>query len=406
MNDTLPSSPIVEPGWDTLWLRARDFAAHAIIMSLADRASITPLRLRGKVNPYANNAPLYAITVPRDFDDYQWGGVNRGDFMADYWEETVFGLSEGNTAIRDFFPFLNLGTDGMFHTDSIADRDSSAVGRGIRGDGLTNWEEYRGFWTIGDHNTFPYTQPIFERMDPRHKTVFKAVSPRIANREPDLYAVFPAWDSLLNTPNFSTADFNEYLDIRYVDLPLNEDFRTWLRTGRTVNQHREGASFLYYGYYHPTPVPARYTQDAVTFWEADIIDQNFMDRRGRELDANTWPYDINIPFGFPNGINRVEVNVRGIANYGNSPYYNGGGEIWAGGDYQLLMKYLLTHEFGHTIGIEHNIGQKTIMYLDTLNNRGVPWDPATGRLFNIPGWNNDFNSNDKDQSTVKSETQP
>lgn len=202
---------------DTLWLKARDFAAHAVIMSRADRCP-SPLRPIPRINPYADNARIFSVTLPRDYDGYQWGGTNRGDYMADQWEESVFGFAQGDTNIKNFFPFLNIGPRGFYernsfgwaYYDSIADRDTFAVGRGIRGDGLTNWEEYRGFWTTGDYNTYPYATPQYERMDPRHKNIFKALSPRL---EPDLVLVMPAWDSLLYEPQFDATDPSQYLDM-------------------------------------------------------------------------------------------------------------------------------------------------------------------------------------------------
>jgi len=403
---------------DTLWLRARDFAAHAVVMALADRYSATPLRVRGRKNKYANNAPIYSVTVPRDYDGYQTGGVNRGDFMADRWEESVFSLpscdssTAGIAALTGFNPFLNLDSSGTFSTDSIADRDTLAVGRGIRGDGLTNWEEYRGFWVTGDYHSYPYATHQFQRMDPRHKNVFKALSPRL---EADLVSVMPAWDSLLYKPKFKSTDTTEFFDIKYVNLKLQSGIRDTSRfqrgmsprIGRMVNLNIAGASFKYYGYYTPTRVPVKYYQDAVTFWEINRNDRLFMEFNG--FNGYCFPHDSSESFDFPNNVSRVVLNKDEISSKGTTlSYYNGGlgTGTWLGanGDYRKILRYILTHEFGHAIGrIGHNSAH-TIMWSDSLLG-SLPQDtaqgPNRGKYFYDPNWKNDFNTTDKSRITIQ-----
>lgn len=99
----------------------------------------------------------------------------------------------------------------------------------------------------------------------------------------------------------------------------------------------------------------------------------------------------------PNNVYRIVFRKQRIESYGLVPYYTQGPGVWYGanGDYLKLLRYVVTHELGHSIGIKEENSNKTIMY------ETVPIDPLTGQAFYDPAWLNDFSSTDKSKMTIK-----
>ncbi len=384
---------------DTLWLIAKDFGAHAVILPRGMNCHM--LRLRGRTNPYYQDEPIWSVTVPRDYDGVQTVGLNRGDFMADQYEESVFGLAFQDTMIKTFYPFiLTDDSTGQFILGKYADQDSFPTGRGIDGDGFSNWEEYRGFYLKGDLTSPQFSTPKYIRLDPRHKNVMVGWRDQL---NIDIINNFPAWFNLLDKPNFDTADTLQHLDIYFVKTFLMDGERDSL-CGREINWNKCGASFFYYGYEHTTTAfPSPYYQSAVTFWELNRSDRRYMDRLDILAAGAIFCYPRDIPFAIPNRVKRIVLNLPMIRSWGNAEYYTQGPGIWLGvnGDYNKMLKYIMTHEFGHSVGMLHSTNlPKTIMWGD-----GGPIDfNGDGQCFYDPAWLLDFSTSDKDSTTVNDST--
>ncbi len=86
----------------------------------------------GEITAHVQGGEKYDLTIPKDDD---------GDHIADWWEQRFAGTKD---------------------QDAKADADSYPKGNGVEGDGLSLYEEYRGFRVHGQHiRTNPGLKDIF-----------------------------------------------------------------------------------------------------------------------------------------------------------------------------------------------------------------------------------------------------
>ena len=114
--------------------------------------------------------------------------------------------------------------------------------------------------------------------------------------------------------------------------------------------------------------------------------------------GTTFFFPQGIPFATPNTVRRIVINLPMIQSYGNVNYYTQGPGIWvgAGGDYNRMIEYIMTHEFGHSIGmLDRSIPPKTIMWESVPVNFN-----GNGQCFYDPTWLLDFSTSDKDSVTI------
>jgi len=346
--DFAPNQTVIK---DTLWLKARDYGAKAMVCPVTG----STWRDLKKQHTSAFGQHLWSVSVPRDDDGQAFPGYNWGDFIADAWEEQVLGLPSpsGDSAVVRFTPFYQYEDDILHYSD----RDSLPVGRNIKGDGFCNWEEYRGFITVGDQFGF-YPQPNnkkHKRLNPFFKNVMVHFMP---NAECRPWA--PGWMSAL-------PDTMAYLVDHLTSLEDTDSCRL-LVGKRYVSINLFGASYPYYSssdfYNYPdqnktTKRPAsKAYQNAVVFWPM---------YRGRESrltpSANALGYCKGPRFAFndscfvPNIVRQTVVMLDSINALRDAlAYYNGAGKDSAwNADRTKLTKFVIAHELGHCIGMTHDI---------------------------------------------------
>ena len=381
---------------DTLWLIAQDYAAHAIVMPHLSRCS--PLRLRGEVNRYYNY-PMWGITVPRDYDGVEEIGFNRGDYMADYWEEqNAFAdpLVRYDNKILNFYSFCIKDSNNDFDNTLPADQDTFLIGRGYYGDRLTNWEEYRGFVCIGDPTQPHYLNPTHKRTSPRNKTLF------IDWRENTQDA-----DSRNQVNRFSNK--LDPTEMYYVDLNLQEADRFTFH--RFINRNRVGAFFKYFSYPGITnkPLINSKLQNAVSFWVVNNAEIDYW-RRYRQQHPNepnppadyfAWIVTDNLTYSnllLPEGNSRMCINVDLIRRHKNNVYYfqQQHRAEWSG-DFADMLLFEIFHEMGHSVSMEHIFDMHYMedpapIITDQLN-------PDYGKFF-PPNYVDDYSAGNKAEFTI------
>ena len=334
--------------YDTLWLKAHDYGAKAIVSPSTGQTWRDLMNMRTT----AFGQKVWSVSVPRDDDGQAFIGYNWGDFVADAWEEQMLGLpsESSDSSIVSFTPFYELVAD----TNLIyADQDEDPSGRKIKGDGFCNWEEYRGFITVGDQYGFypPAAQYQHKRLDPFFKNVMAHFMPNAECR-----SEAPGWMNAL-------PDTMAYLVDHLTS--LQDDDTTRLSLKRWVNINKYGAYFPYYsaksswinGLNWGTtnrPADAGY-QNAVVYWSIYRGDHP----RLKPSKRNSFGYvkaDIRFPewATIPKYAYQVIVNTDYIDLYTvNLPYYADHFDS-LDVDVKKLSSLVIAHEFGHTIGMPHD----------------------------------------------------
>lgn len=349
---------------DTLWLIARDYAAHAVIIPRG--VSTHTLRLRKHVSPFDSSA-LWAVTVPRDYDGWQDVGMNKGDFMADRWEEVVLNVPYSDSALTAFNPFYNRNSLGQFEAGIYADDDSLPTGRDIDGDRFVNWVEYRGFHVTGDIDSVEFAAPKHVRLLPEKKTVM--IDWQISTLHHDIADNIPGWLNLLESTVYDT------LEMYFVDAHLDTSDR--FRASRLINPNTRGAYFFYYGVPCVTNWPDPLTQNAVSWWEVNDDEKDFFEiQMNMSLDSSGYQ-GLTVFIGpgdycVPKLHRRCWVYLPEMDRWQTSTYYLNNPGQWQQ-DYYDMIKLVISHEFGHSIG------------MDEGNNNEIMNDPAPINL--IPGNN-------------------
>jgi len=379
---------------DTLWLIARDYAPHCVIIP---RGLRTPcLRLREHYSVYDTTEVLWAVTVPRDYDGWPEVGMNKGDFMADQWEEDVLNVSIGSDTVWTFHPFVDKDSHGIFRDTLYADSDTIPSGRNIDGDRLTNWEEYRGFHLTGDLDSVEYAQSKHVRLNPLRKTVLNDW--RKTELHVDVQTGIPAMlDSLNNYPNYP---YGEALEILFIDSKTDEPKR--LRNKRVINQNQIGAFSFYFGYPYITNRPAQRTQNAVTWWIVNRAEMNWYQGFYRQNLRGSGDYGYcvfpnrgtTLPVPFLHSRTLVfpeEIQDAYLGSYYQNPTHT---PEWDG-DYKLMIKCVMSHEFGHCIGMfhveDHNLMSAAVW----------PVDSTTGQFFGDTLFVKDYSDSSWSEITVR-----
>ena len=91
------------------------------------------------------------------------------------------------------------------------------------------------------------------------------------------------------------------------------------------------------------------------------------------------------------------LSIPLLQSYRNCQYYNQNPPLWTA-DYNQMLKYIITHEFGHSIGMldEFIPNDKHLMYeLIPRNCNG------NGQFFFDPNLINDFSTSSKNQVIIK-----
>ena len=372
---------------DTLWLMAKDYAAHCVVTPRC--SSPNRLRLRDVTSPYYEDEPLWSITVPRDDDGYQLVGVNRGDFMADAWEEDVFNLDRYDPAILNFYPFYVRYTDGqLFH----ADNDTLPIGRGIDGDRFANWDEYRGFEVTGEPDSGFYQAARHVRLDPRRKSVTLGWQDRV---EGEITDNVPGFLDLLTDIFFGNLGMELYFIRSY----WLDDDRVHIK--KYINRNQLGASFPYFGVSKITDKPSDFPEQAVIFFQssrAEILPL--------ELGGNLW---FGGTFGLsaerrgyttPERHLRSWIHLYNIDRWEDSTYYAANPLQWTAAK-DSLIQFLMIHEFSHSIGM-------TDLNNDSLMDGRVPVQgnsaqPDYGKFFYDPSFSISYCDSSRNQLNVKEE---
>jgi hypothetical protein len=125
-----------------------------------------------------------------------WGGFTRARVTIDPLGEVLeieIPIDENDNLIADAQWRATDGSnirdvhDAIENLDPCADDETQPLGRGINGDGLSNWEEYRGFFVRDQHR----------RTNPYHKDFFyapRAVSPTFPFPGLGYINLLPTWD--------------------------------------------------------------------------------------------------------------------------------------------------------------------------------------------------------------------
>ena len=373
---------------DTLWLIAKDYAAHCIVTPRG--LSTYVLRLRGWSNPIDTTAKLRCVTVPRDYDGWQDVGINRGDQLADRWEETSLNVAENDSAIVTFYPFYNKDTQGAFTTELPADRDSLPAGRGIRGDRLSSWEEYRGFTMTGNVDTVYYSNPNWRhrRLNPLRKSVLNSWDAEDTLLHKDVRKNIPGWLSYLND------SLQIYFVGKYFVLgPRNNSI------ARNVNRNRQGAYFSYFSVPGISNEPADFEQNTITWWNPTRAEIEYC--RLNRIYGFTRPDSLmytRYGFAVPEYHKNSCVLTSVIEDWRRSTYYNNNPGQWSA-DFNRMIKFIISHEFGHCVAMEH-LNNVTIMqrYTPIYTIQG----PNYGRFF-YPSFSQQYSPTSYGQITIKPE---
>ncbi len=312
--------------------------------------------------------------------------------MADAWEESVLGVPQDSSQILSLMPFQIRQEDGSF---IVADLDAIPVGRvidstSLKGDRFSNWEEYRGFEMSGDLDSVQYTDPKHVRLNPKYKDVLIHFRSNLEQVVKD------------NLPGFISSLDSVEINIVEKLMQLNETEFSRRSLSRTVNLNQYGAWFPYFGIQEVTNQPSFLSQNAVTFWRddprEDILDPIIVIENYTAVTAlKTVGPKVNLITG-PKYVSRIWIRTRLLSTYPTqiAPYYQGQPQLVWDTDYDRLIKWLLGHEFGHSIAMKHltNV-DSTLMRID------VPYD-ITGRLFPPPdNWNHDYSATSQSDIIIR-----
>lgn len=376
---------LLDSTYDTLWLKAHDYGAKAIVSPVTGQTWRDLMTMR--TTEFGQD--VWSVSVPRDDDGQASLGYNLGDFMADAWEEQVLGVNPGDSAVKNFVPFYQKDPDGNL---VYADQDKDPTGRDIKGDRFCNWEEYRGFITAGDQYGY-YTTDQHTRLNPFTKNALLHFMPS-AECKPES----PGWISALPDTMAYIVDFFVFDSIRLSQVKI-------------VNYNKYGAYYPYYsarGFWADgglnwgtTNKPAEgLYQSAVVIWPQYRGTNPLLTPPAGAMGVTRgWRIAFNDSCFVPELVNQLEVNVDFIEDIRiDLAYYNGAAKdsAWKA-DKAKLIKFVLAHEIGHSIGMTHDILFNYIMEIRVLYDR----NNQNKLILDPPGFTREYSNRSKDQISIK-----
>ena len=308
----------------TIEIRSEDYAAFGKLVSWANKHRSNrgwdkkhgplywsvPLTLRERTHPSKRlrlrTNPDNRVTIPRDVDE---------NHVADNWHITV-------NRVKKYLDPVNLKED----------IENVPRGDGAKGDGLSIFEEYRGFITSKPN--------IHVRSNPRHKNVF------IVNKHE------------LDWSMFQSA-------FKYKVYELNHDLVHIPRVWKTINDTELGHCFVNFnrsrGYNHD--------QAGIILFDGNGTIVNEHSNYGWSLNR----FNTKGPLGPPNTVYGAMINVENIKTESERLRFNN----------DVKLKNVIAHELGHSINTYHHgeaihsrSGNKTcLMRYD--NSHGEKEDIAT-----------------------------
>ncbi len=373
-----------------LWLKARDYGAKCIVSPVTGQTWRDLMNLRTT----AFGQDVWSVSVPRDDDGQAFTGYNWGDFMADAWEEQMLGLASpsADSAVVAFTPFFYVEDNFLRYSD----RDSIPKGRDISGDGFCNWEEYRGFMTVGDQYGI-YSDTLHKRLHTYKKEMMVRFMsdlqilpqvPEYIDALPDTMAYLIEHMTPLENVSSSNLSFDRRVSINKIGAyyPYYSSVEYW---------GREGMNFA------TTNMPAvKSNQNAVVIFRfrPGQDNANWADpwtTLGRVIPPSFFPItpnEVSKVFIFDHNIDILEDSLQ---------YYQQqmGDSVWQH-DRSIVIKKVLAHEIGHTIGM-------TEQYTDTTNTPyimgAVASDPDSANRLVVypPGFKPEYSDSSKKEITIR-----
>ena len=256
---------------------------------------------------YSDRYPDNRVTIPYDINenhipDNGWSSYDGKQINEPYWENG----------------------DGKFGDD-----DKEPVGDGFKGDGLTDYEEYRGFFTMQKVSKKTGTESI-EVVEARHIRSYPGIKTLFIHRvheelDISLFKKLSGMDIYLIDETQYDASVKELPDVKVENKPVKLE-RRWIN----------------FNYTH--------AENVIEQWGLKLVDAMFEKEMGKELGYadNSFGYkDIKQRPNIPNWEFEIRINTTAIrASCAERKI-----------DYQLKLAKVVAHELFHGCNVCHH-GEK------------------------------------------------